>query len=55
MPTEFFVVPVQTTTSIEIVVQNQFSDLEVAFIVKTLRLANQVATRAEFGWKFISD
>ncbi len=23
--------------------------------METLRLANQVATRAEFGWKFISD
>lgn len=55
MPTEFFVVPTQTTTSLEIVVQNQFPEFEVASIVETLRLANQVATRAEFGWKFISD
>ncbi|MFY0597900.1 MAG: helix-turn-helix domain-containing protein [Cognatishimia sp.] len=47
--------PVQTKTSIEIVVQDQFCDLEAASIVETLRLANQVATRAEFGWKFISD
>ncbi len=49
------VAPTATKSTIEILVQDRFSDLEVASIVTTLQQANNVASNAEFFWKFISD
>lgn len=45
----------KTPVTLEIFVQNKFSDLEVSSVITTLSMANNVLGHERFRWKFVSD